>query len=55
MISEQRIKEAERWLRANDEITFDPESEGLQAIRDIWQAIREGYTLRKGDEDEWQN
>lgn len=52
MIDEKRVRSAEDWLRNNDEIGLDADSEGLQIFRDLWQAIKEGYTLKRGDQDE---
>ena len=51
MIDEKRVKSAEEWLRENDEIDLDADSEGLQIFRDLWQAIKEGYTLKKGEDN----
>lgn len=52
MIDEKRVREAEKWFREHDTISFDPEEEGIQKIRDIWQAIRDGYVLVRGDRNE---
>ena len=52
MITEDKIRAAENWFRQNDELAFDSDSEGLQHLRDVWQALREGWTLKKdGKED----
>ena len=52
MITEDRVRAAENWFRQNDELAIDSDSEGLRRLRDIWQAMREGWTLKKdGKED----
>ena len=51
MIDEKRVKHAEEWLRNNNEISLEADGEGLQTFRDIWQAIKEGYTLKKGEDN----